>query len=186
VLDFLKNKDPTYNKIISKIIIIETQVEENIEIHFDLVPNLANYNALRLKIIEIINQKFIQPVIDRGLKKEQHKMLFQNNRSEFKSYIEQKLRYWLTDLINEATFSQVFLEYNNSLFLEIENNTKMVMTTADEDKKNLLFKTINDHILFSNKTILTEKITEEILSNNELKEEILEFFNEFLKYLVIF
>ncbi|NHK32345.1 MAG: hypothetical protein FK730_13410 [Asgard group archaeon] len=182
--DDYKNQIKNSHKIISSIF-YEINKDE-VKINFEQIQDLQDYNTIRKNIIDSINDKFITPIIEKGLKRDYHKVLIKNNKAEFNQFLERKIRYLIADLLRTGELQLPLEIYNTELFYEIKNNSEMMIVTADESKRKLFLKTVNDYILLSNKSNLPKKIVSFLLTKVEYKEKIVEFINEFLKYLIIF
>ncbi|NHJ46387.1 MAG: hypothetical protein FK733_01245 [Asgard group archaeon] len=172
--------------IISDICLINNSEEVSVRVNYELLPKISYYNSIRMKIIDLLEEEFIQPVIERGIQKEHQRLLLQNNRSEFRQFIERKLRYWLNELCQSIELESTIENYNQELLLEIESNSKKINVTAEESEQYQLINIINNHITSANQSLLPNKISSFLLSKNKYKEMILGFFNEFLKYLIVF
>ncbi|NHJ41330.1 MAG: hypothetical protein FK731_14960 [Asgard group archaeon] len=160
--------------------------EDAIKLTFESIHNLQEYNIIRQKIFELIIDEFYNPIIERGLKKDSYKILIKNHRNEFNQFLQRKISYFILYLLQTGDLQLPFELYNIELYHEIQYNSKMIAVTSDESRRKFFLKIINDHITLSNKTTLPKKIASFILTKNKLKEKLIEYMNEFLKYLVIF
>jgi len=121
--------------------------------------SIKQWNNIRELVFQEINEKFIKIALEKGLK-EPRRLLIQNNYSYFEDFMKRKIRY----LISEMTKDK-----------EISNSIDEIGKKCREEKKeeNSSYDLINF-------------LTRIILTNNEYKQQILDYIQEFLTFLIVF
>jgi len=181
-----KKTEDDENKLLVEVAYREDEESVISSYNYQSVTKVREYNTIRYKIFNYLKKEFIDPVISKGLKKAQQKAVFENNYDEFLRFLERKIRYWLASFLNSKELQRVIVRYNNHLVEELNYNYLTTRESMDRPDISKLTAISNEYIQKSNVTVLPRKIGEYILSKNEYKELILGFFNEFLKYLIIF
>jgi len=187
------NEEINDEQIISKIELSDKQIsnesisKEDFQLIFLSLYQLPFWNQLRKKIFEIIEERFIQQVIEKGFKKSEHKLIIQNNYSEFSKFFQSKLRYFLADLVKLGKLNPLIKEYNletkKEITFNIDNYMNMKQKSSEKDN---LVKIINKH--------LEQKILEKfsfntakyLLTENSFLEIFVNFIDEFIYYLLVF
>ncbi len=145
------------NLLLVRVEYLEDEISLKSTYEYQAIHAFKGYNEIRFAIFNHLKEEFIDPVINKGLQKEEQKQLFKENYNEFIRFLERKIRYWLAEFLNSKELRKVVVSYNNHHYLQ--------------------------HALV---TSFPKRISSYILSKNKYKEHLLGFFNEFLKYLIIF
>lgn len=161
-----------------------------IEIHEQLfleICELPYWNKIRYRVFENIYDRFLLLVLEKGMKKPHYKILIEDNLDHFKDYFRKKVHQIINEVLSNTNNYQKILAENRHLLLVTEKESKPQIIAQQSPKAlELLIKTINKKIAYSNLTILSEALSEIILSSIPIKEELLRYFNEFLYYLIVF
>ncbi len=174
------------NLLLVRVEYLEDEISVKSTYEYQAIHAFKGYNEIRFAIFNHLKEEFIDPVINKGLQKEEQKQLFKENYNEFIRFLERKIRYWLAEFLNSKELRKVVVSYNNHLVQELEYNylaTREQMAKPDITK---LTKISNDYLQHALVTSFPKRISSYILSKNKYKEHLLGFFNEFLKYLIIF
>ncbi|MHA1556612.1 MAG: hypothetical protein ACTSPM_06710 [Candidatus Heimdallarchaeota archaeon] len=161
-----------------------------IEIHkrlFVEINELPNWNKIRFRVFEIIKNRFLSTVIEKGLKKPQYKTLIENNFSYFEEFFRKKVHQIINEVLSKRDNYKILLTENRQLLQTIENEYRPQMIVQQSSKAlEMLVKTINTKIAHSNLTTLSDALSSIILSSLPIKEQLLKYFNEFLNFLIVF
>ena len=120
------------------------------------ITNYTYWYTIRESIFEIIDEQLIQIAIERGLKPHRQKLI-RDNYSYFQNFMQQKVRYMLTDLLKNE---------------EVKDKLRLINKES---------KTEQDQI-----SRLTKILVDAIMLSDENKQQILDYIFEFITYLVIF
>lgn len=161
-----------------------------IEIHkrlFVEINELSNWNKIRFRVFEIIKNRFLSTVIEKGLKKPHYKTLIEDNYGYFEEFFRKKVHQIINDVLSKRDNYKILLAENRQLLQTIENEYRPQMIVQQSPKAlEMLVKTINTKIAHSNLTILSDALSRIILSSLPIKEQLLKYFNEFLNFLIVF
>lgn len=174
----LLSNDQTNNKIVKKITLQP--------IYFDL-NQLPFWNLFRQKIFEIIEKRFIQQVIEKGIKKQEHKIIIQNNYDEFVRFFQRKFRYFLLTLVKRDELNQLIGEFNQIVIKEIAFNLDNYKKKKSElTQINNLIKIINKQLKHTILNDFSYNVAKFILTEKNYLEELVKNFDEFIYYLIVF
>jgi len=161
-----------------------------IEIHkrlFVEINELPNWNKIRFRVFEIIKNRFLSTVIEKGLKKPHYKILIEDNYRYFEEFFRKKVHQIINDVLSKRDNYKILLAENRELLQTIENEYRPQMIVQQSPKAlEMLVKTINIKIAHSNLTTLSDALSRIILSSLPIKEQLLKYFNEFLNFLIVF
>ncbi len=161
-----------------------------IEIHEKLfleINELPNWNKIRYRVFENIRDRFLIPILNKGMKEPHYKDLIENNYGHFEEFFRKKVHQIINDLLSKKDNYKKLLLKNRDLLLTIEKEFKPQII-AQQSAKNieLLVKIINKKIDYSNLSLLSETLSEIILSSIPINEQLLKSFNELIYYLIVF
>lgn len=155
--------------------------------HFLEINELPNWNQIRYRVFENINDRFLSIVLEKGMKKPHYKALIEDNFGHFKEYFRKKTHQIINEILANANNYQTLLTENRNLLLATEKEFRPQIIAQQSPKAvELLVKTINKKIAYSNLTLLSEALSKIILSSIPIKEQLLKHFNEFLYFLIVF
>ena len=137
-------------------VICLSKKEKNTTTQSFTITNYTYWHAIRESIFEIIDEQLIQIAIERGLKPHRQKLI-RDNYNYFQNFMQQKVRYMLTDLLKNE---------------EVKDKLRLINTKS---------KTEQDQI-----SGLTKILVDAIMLSDENKQHILDYISEFITYLVIF
>lgn len=120
------------------------------------ITNYAYWHSIRESIFELIDEQLIQIAIERGLKPHRQKLI-RDNYSYFQNFMQQKIRYMLTDLLKDD-----------------EVKEKLRLSSPD-------WKNEQDQI-----SGLTKVLVDAIMLSDKNKQQILDYISEFITYLIMF
>ncbi|NHJ86268.1 MAG: hypothetical protein FK734_12460 [Asgard group archaeon] len=180
-------------QIISKVKLSSNQIsndtisKEDFQLIFLSLNQLPFWNQLRQEIFEIIEERFIKQVIEKGFKKSEHKLIIQDNYSEFSEFFQRKLRYFLTELVKQGKLNHLIDEFNLEIKKEITFNIDNYKKKKQKfSRKDNLIKIINkqlEQIILKKFSYDTAKF---LLMENSFLEVFANFIDEFIYYLLVF
>jgi len=117
---------------------------------FKSIKEIPVWNQMRENAFKIIEEEFLQTIVQKGLTKETHKQLLQNNYTDYIHFFQRKIRYLISDLINDERFEEHIIKFNEELMGEILLNIKSEeKNLLDSQKLSDFLLTINNHISLS-------------------------------------
>lgn len=151
------------------------------------IKEFPTWNQMRENTFKIIEEEFLQSIIEKGLKKETHKQIIQNNHDDYLRFFQRKIRYLISDLSSDVRFNEFNTKFNDELMGEVLMNLKSDKEKLlDSQKLSDFLLTINDQISLSYVKFFSRKIAVFLTSQEPYRKKILEYFTEFLHYLVVF
>lgn len=182
ILSIQKDKEnPSLQKMSQDIISTEFFSE------FKLIKAIPVWNQMRENAFKIIEEEFLQTIIQKGLTKETHKQIIQNNHDDYIRFFQRKIRYLISDLANDERFEEHIVKFNEELKEEILLNIKSEeKNLLDSQKLSDFLATINNHISLSYVKFFSRKAAVFLTSKEPYRQNILDYFNEFFQYLIVF
>lgn len=182
ILSIQKDKEnPSLQKMSQDIISTEFFSE------FKLIKNIPVWNQMRENAFKIIEEEFLQTIIQKGLTKETHKQIIQNNHDDYIRFFQRKIRYLISDLANDERFEEHIVKFNEELKEEILLNIKSEeKNLLDSQKLSDFLVTINNHLSLSFVKFFSRKAAVFLTSKEPYRQKILDYFNEFFQYLIVF
>lgn len=154
---------------------------------FKLIKAIPVWNQMRENAFKIIEEEFLQTIIQKGLTKETHKQIIQNNHDDYIRFFQRKIRYLISDLANDERFEEHIVKFNEELKEEILLNIKSEeKNLLDSQKLSDFLVTINNHISLSFVKFFSRKAAVFLTSKEPYRQKILDYFNEFFQYLIVF
>ena len=174
-------------KLLNRLELYAKSLVEIHEYHYQNIDELTHWNSLRFKVFENVYNKFLTIVIDKGMKKPHYKTLIENNLDYFKDFFRKKVHELINELLKDKSNFNRLVQRNRNLQAEIEKEYKpQILAQKSEKAIKLILDVINKKIDYSNQELLSEELTNIILSSVPMKEQLLKYFNEFLSFLIIF
>ena len=182
ILSIQKDKEnPSLQKMSQDIISTEFFSE------FKIIKAIPVWNQMRENAFKIIEEEFLQTIIQKGLTKETHKQIIQNNHDDYIRFFQRKIRYLISDLANDERFEEHIVKFNEELKGEILLNIKSEeKNLLDSQKLSDFLATINNHISLSYVKFFSRKTAVFLTSKEPYRQKILDYFNEFFQYLIVF
>lgn len=182
ILSIQKDKEnPSLQKMSQDIISTEFFSE------FKLMKEIPVWNQMRENAFKIVEEEFLQTIIQKGLTKETHKQIIQNNHDDYIRFFQRKIRYLISDLANDERFVELIAKFNEELKEEILLNIKSEeKNLLDSQKLSDFLATINNHISLSFVKFFSRKAAVFLTSKEPYRQKILDYFNEFFQYLIVF
>ncbi|MCK5183853.1 MAG: hypothetical protein KAQ95_06075, partial [Candidatus Heimdallarchaeota archaeon] len=182
ILSIQKDKEnPSLQKMSQNIISTEFFSE------FKLIKDIPVWNQMRENAFKIVEEEFPQTIIQKGLTKETHKQIIQNNHDDYIRFFQRKIRYLISDLANDERFEEHFIKFNEELKEEILLNIKSEeKNILDSQKLSDFLVTINNHLSLSFVKFFSRKAAVFLTSKEPYRQKILDYFNEFFQYLIVF
>ena len=182
ILSIQKDKEnPSLQKMSQNIISTEFFSE------FKLIKDIPVWNQMRENAFKIVEEEFLQTIIQKGLTKETHKQIIQNNHDDYIRFFQRKIRYLISDLANDERFEEHFIKFNEELKEEILLNIKSEeKNILDSQKLSDFLVTINNHLSLSFIKFFSRKAAVFLTSKEPYRQKILDYFNEFFQYLIVF
>ena len=182
ILSIQKDQDnPSLQKMSQNIISTEFFSE------FKLIKDIPVWNQMRENAFKIVEEEFLQTIIQKGLTKETHKQIIQNNHDDYIRFFQRKIRYLISDLANDERFEDQIVKFNEELKEEILLNIKSEeKNLLDSQKLSDFLATINNHISLSFVKFFSRKAAVFLTSKEPYRQNILDYFNEFFQYLIVF
>ncbi len=182
ILSIQKDKEnPSLQKMSQNIISTEFFSE------FKLIKDIPVWNQMRENAFKIVEEEFLQTIIQKGLTKETHKQIIQNNHDDYIRFFQRKIRYLISDLANDERFEEHFIKFNEELKEEILLNIKSEeKNILDSQKLSDFLVTINNHLSLSFVKFFSRKAAVFLTSKEPYRQKILDYFNEFFQYLIVF
>ncbi|NHJ33097.1 MAG: hypothetical protein FK732_09545 [Asgard group archaeon] len=151
------------------------------------IKEIPVWNQMRENTFKIIEEEFLQTIIKKGLKKETHKEIIQNNHDDYIRFFQRKIRYLISDLTFDARFNEHITNFNGEMMSEILLN----LETEKEillDSLNLsdFINKVNNNISLTYVKFFSRKIAVFLTSKEPYRTIILDYFREFFHYLVVF
>jgi len=182
ILSIQKDQDnPLMKKMTQDIISAEFFSE------YEIIKNIPVWNQMRENAFKIIEEEFLQTILQKGLTKETHKEIIKNNHDEYIRFFQRKIRYLISDLINDERFEEHITKFNEELIEEIHLNIKSEeKNLLDSQKLADLLLTINNHISLFYVKFFSRKAAVFLTSKEPYRQNILDYFAEFFHYLIVF
>lgn len=182
ILSIQKDKEnPSLQKMSQDIISTEFFFE------FKLMKDIPVWNQMRENAFKIVEEEFLQTIIQKGLTKETHKQIIQNNHDDYIRFFQRKIRYLISDLANDERFEDQIVKFNEELKEEILLNIKSEeKNILDSQKLSDFLVTINNHLSLSFVKLFSRKAAVFLTSKEPYRQKILDYFNEFFQYLIVF
>ena len=154
---------------------------------FKSIKEIPVWNQMRENAFKIIEEEFLQTIVQKGLTKETHKQLLQNNYTDYIHFFQRKIRYLISDLTFDVRFEQYIAKFNEEMNEEILLNLENVKKNLPDSRKFADFlETTNKHISLSFGKFFSRKIAVFLTSKEPYRKNILDYFAEFFHYLVVF
>lgn len=182
ILSIQRDQDnPMLKKMTQDIISTEFFTE------FESIKEIPVWNQMRENGFKIIEEEFLQIIIRKGLTKETHKQIIQNNHDDYIRFFQRKIRYLIADLVNDERFEEHITKFNEELLeeilLKIKSEEKNLL---DSQKLSDFLVRINNHISLSFVKFFSRKAAVFLTSKEPYRQNILDYFNEFFQYLIVF
>ncbi len=179
------NQRDTTNVLLKKISQISTSSEFFTE--FKKLKEIPVWNQMREEAFQIIENEFLQTIIEKWLKKETHKEIIKNNHDDYIRFFQRKIRYLISDLEHDARFDEYYEEFNDKIMSEILMNLELEKEKL-LDNRNLLdfISRVNNHVSLFFVKFFSRKIAVFLTSNEPYRKIILDYFAEFFNYLIVF
>ncbi len=151
------------------------------------IKKIPVWNQMREDAYRIIEEEFLQTIIEKGLTKETHKQIIQNNHGDYVRFFQRKIRYLISDLTADERLEEHIIKFNDEMIEEILMNLKSEEKNLLESQKLFDFlRTIDNHISLSYVRFFSRKIAVFLTSKEPYRQNILDYFNEFFQYLIVF
>ncbi len=182
ILSIQKNQDNSLLKRMTQDIISTEFFSE-----YESIKEIPVWNQMRENAFKIIEEEFLQTIIQKGLAKETHKQIIQSNYDDYIRFFQRKIRYLISDIINDERFKEHITKFNEELLEEILLNLKSEeKNLLDSQKLADFLRTINNHISLSFIKFFSRKAAFFLTSKEPYRQNILDYFKEFLQYLIVF
>lgn len=151
------------------------------------IKEIPVWNQMREDAYRIIEEEFLQIIIEKGLTKETHKQIIQNNHGDYVRFFQKKIRYLISDLTADERFEEHIIKFNDEMIEKILMNLKSEeKNLLDSQKLYDFLRTIDNHISLSYVRFFSRKIAVFLTSKEPYRQNILDYFNEFFQYLIVF
>jgi hypothetical protein len=151
------------------------------------LKDIPVWNQMREITFQIIEKEFLQTIIEKGLKKDIHKQLIQNNHDDYVRFFQRKIRYLISDLEHDVRFDEYLTKFNDEIMSEILMNLELEKEKMQDTRHLSDFTSrVNDQISLSYVNFFSRKIAVFLTSKEPYRKIILDYFAEFFHYLVVF
>ncbi len=167
--------------------LIQDIISMDFFLKYKLLKEIPVWNQMREDTFQIIESEFLQTIIEKGLKKETHKEIIQNNYDDYQRFFQRKIRYLISELEFDARFDEFITKFNDELLKEILLNIETEKEKlVDLDYLSHFISRVNDQLSHSFVKFFSRKIAVFMTSHEPYRKLLLDYFTEFFHYLVVF